>query len=69
MIAGDEKYVKAKLCNVLVLGFGAVKLDLKSKTKKGVVRLLFMTRAQFKPRFNTKGSMLHQSLSTDCRFC
>ena len=29
------------LCNALFLGFGSVKLDLKSKTKKGVVRLLF----------------------------
>ena len=29
------------LSDVLHLGFGSVKLDLKSKTKKGVVRLLF----------------------------
>ena len=25
------------VCSVLVVGFGAVKLDLKTKTKKGVV--------------------------------
>jgi len=45
-------------------GFGSVKLDLKSKTKKGVVRLLFQCICRIK----TKGSMAYQSLSTDRHF-
>lgn len=52
------------LGNALFLGFGSVKLDLKSKTKKGVVRLLFQCIC----RINTKGSMTYQSLSTDRHF-
>lgn len=50
------------LCNILVLGFGSVKLDLKSKTKKGVVRLLEFIR------INMEGLMTYQILSTDRHF-